>query len=169
MYSTTKSSQNNSQNCNPQEIIQSMTATDWKILDELLYLEGLRKKRCPGQTVYTTPGTTYLAGKCGVNRWTISRATQRLVSLGVLHKQFRRAVNGVYQTCLYRISAKISWRINRVKQLISGCTSRVRKFARKQAKAVEIANTQVAALPKGGQSPPSRTAAFENMRAALGK
>jgi hypothetical protein len=148
----------------PGEIFRQLTATMWQILDELLFLEECRKRRAPGMAVYTTPSTYYLAGKCGVSRYTISRNTQLLVALGVLHKRFRRAVGGKFQTCLYVVNNKYKWRINKVKQAISAVTSRVRKSAHKQAKAIEISKPNVAIAPKRTKPPPEWQRLREKLR-----
>jgi len=148
----------------PREIFSKFTATMWQVVDELLFLEECHKKRRPGAPVYTTPSTFYLAGKCGCTRFTISRATEALVALGVLHKQFRRAIHGNFQTCLYRISNKYRWRINRVKQAISSVTSRVRLSAHKQAKAIKTTVNTVADAPKRTQPPPEWRRLLEKLR-----
>jgi hypothetical protein len=148
----------------PQEIIREFTGTMWRILEELMFLETCRKKRAPGMSVYTTPSTSYLAGKCGCSRWTISRSTQRLVELGVIHKRFRRAINETFQTCLYQVSSKFRWRINRVGAAIKSVTSRVRKPAHKPANSSEISKPKVANAPKRGGSPPIWAALREKLR-----
>lgn len=153
----------------PAEILRELTSTMWRILDELMFLEECRKKRAPGMAVYTTPSTTYLAKKCGVNRWTISRSTARLVELGIIHKRFRRAVNETFKTCLYQVSNKFRWRINRVGAAIKAVTSRVRKTAHKPADSSELSKNTVATLKKGGSPPGYGRAFLDKMKAAVSK
>jgi len=165
MHDTTDQKHSSTLNpVHPQEIIQQFTATMWRVVEELMFLEECRKKRRPGQPVYTTPSTTYLATKCGCTRWTISRATEALVELGVLHKQFRRKVGNQFQTCLYRVSNKFRWRINRVGAAIKSVTSRVRQTAHKQDKPIKVARSEVAPAPKRSAPPPLWGALRDKLR-----
>lgn len=151
------------------DIIRQLTATDWRVLDELLYLEECRLRRHPDKTIYTTPGTVYLAKKCGVTRWTISRSTQRLVALGALYKTRRRQIKEQFQTCMYRVAEGLKWRINKLRAFINPAFSRVRLNAHKHDEPYKNSPKPVAPLQKGGPPPPRRPSKIELLRAALGK
>ena len=83
--------------------------SDIRVFEELTYLCKLRKKK--GLVPYVVPSRKYLAKKTGFCINTISRATNRLVSQGLLRKVQRRPVRGIYHTCLYKPVQRKFWRL----------------------------------------------------------
>lgn len=79
--------------------MERLTASAHAVLDEVGYLFSLRGTRRQG--MYLTCGRHYLAQKTGYCLRTISRATDELVRYGWLHKEQRRPVSGIYQSCIY--------------------------------------------------------------------
>jgi DNA-binding transcriptional ArsR family regulator len=115
----------------PQETYQKLDGIDLKLLDEIAFLSRQQRKRTG--SAYCRPSRAYLGKKLGVDVGTISRHTSKLVDLGVLDKQQRRPVRGIWQTCLYRLRNWQAWALGRVAGFLRkiGNNHRVRLDARK--------------------------------------
>jgi len=83
--------------------------SDIRVFEELTYLCRLRRRK--GLQPYVIPSRQYLAKKTGFCITTVSRATNRLVSQGLLRKTQRRPVRGIYHTCLYKPVPRKFWRL----------------------------------------------------------
>ena len=83
--------------------------SDIRVFEELTYLCKLRRRK--GLVAYVIPSRKYLSKKTGFCITTVSRATNRLVSQGLLRKTQRRPVRGIYQTYVYKAVPRKFWRL----------------------------------------------------------
>lgn len=98
----------------PLDALNQLTSADWRILDELLYLQQRFNAVHPERNPYCTPGQAYLAAKTGISREHVSRRTSALADLGLIRKIVRRKRHGRWSTCLYTVATAVKWRINRL-------------------------------------------------------
>jgi len=90
--------------------IPKLNWSDLRTFEEISFLCKLRRKR--GLLPYAIPGRSYLSKKTGFSVRTVSRATGRLVSAGLLQKRQRRPTRGQWKSNLYRPVSARFWRLS---------------------------------------------------------
>jgi len=90
--------------------VPRLTWSDIKTFEQISFLCKLRRKR--GLLPFCIPGRAYLARKTGYSIRTVSRATSRLVSAGLLQKRQRRPTRGQWQSNLYRPVSQRFWKLS---------------------------------------------------------
>jgi hypothetical protein len=103
----------------PWSVAQNLLMTAWRkratadrwpawtatLVDTLARLMWYRSHTLQTSTVYAWSSETYLATRCSVTRETVARWLPRLAQAGFFHVTNRRAVNGRWQTNLYRLGS----------------------------------------------------------------
>lgn len=91
----------------PSNIINGLTGTELRIINEVAYLSRLSRARSHIGAEYSVCGQKYLARKCGRSISAIQRACRRLWQIGVLTRKRRRMVAGRWQTNLLTVRRSI--------------------------------------------------------------
>ncbi len=102
----------------PAEIWAALSSIDLKILDELAFLCRLKQRESQSGAAWCHPGRRYLATKLRRSIVTISRHVSKLRRLGVLDAFQPRPRHGRWQTNVYRLISRHSWRLARIRVLI---------------------------------------------------
>jgi len=90
--------------------VPKLNWSDLRTFEEISFLCKVRRQR--GLLPYAIPGRSYLSRKTGFSVRTVSRATSRLVSAGLLQKRQRRPTQGQWQSNLYRPVSHRFWKLS---------------------------------------------------------
>lgn len=138
-----------------------LTGTELRIIDELHFLSEQQRSRSPKGAAYAIPGRRWLAQRCGVTVWQVSRATSRLANLGLLSKSQRRPQGGRWRSCIYWVHARTAWAAARVNRVVRAAFNRVR-FTAHIAKSKQLLESKepprsaTAAILEGGGPPKTK-------------
>ena len=86
-------------------ILRRLAPTAAGLLNELAYLTAIRAQRHPNAPAYLQPSRAYLARASGASIRSMTRAADRLVSLGLLWRIRRRRARGRWSTNLYMLTS----------------------------------------------------------------
>lgn len=141
-----------------QDAIQTLTASDWRLLHELQFLVRCRKRDHPTSAAYVKPSQSYLARKVGVTREHVSRRTTVLHRLGLLTKIWRRPERGNYMTCIYLLPPLVKRLIARTINALSLGLSRVMYRSHKYTPTEYLRSSSKARTAQKGGAPPESSA-----------
>jgi hypothetical protein len=88
-------------------IINTLTATDFRLLHTISNLQRQAERNRPTRTPYAWCSQTWLGSAIARSRETCNRRLKHLADAGALQKIWRRPTHGRYLTCLYIIPHRI--------------------------------------------------------------
>lgn len=93
--------------CLSSEMLQSVTAKDIKVLNQLFILFRITQRNLTIQHAYIQPSERWIRSKTGYSISGISRSITRLTNLGIIKRTHRRKRHGKWQTNLYHLGDQI--------------------------------------------------------------